>query len=130
MGYGNKSISDWQQEAHEISKANGFYETPPSFTDRMVLIHSEISEAVEWFREFPENYECYYEGFDINGNTKFRIKEEQPDLKPVGIPSEMADIVIRVMDFCEYVGISLESAIRDKMEYNRKRPYRHGGKAL
>ncbi len=46
------------------------------------------------------------------------------------IPFELADIVIRVFDMCGHYGIDLESAIREKMEYNKKRPYKHGGKII
>ena len=50
--------------------------------------------------------------------------------KPEGVPSELADIVIRVMDIAEFYGIDLAQAILDKMEYNNARPYKHGRKAF
>lgn len=49
-------------------------------------------------------------------------------LKPEGIPSELADIIIRVLDICAHHGIDIEQAIEDKMAFNAHRPYRHGGK--
>lgn len=49
-------------------------------------------------------------------------------LKPEGIPSELADIIIRVLDICGTHGIDIASAIADKMAYNETRSYRHGGK--
>lgn len=48
--------------------------------------------------------------------------------KPEGVPSELADIVIRAMDIAEFYGIDLGRAILEKMEYNQARPYKHGGK--
>ena len=45
-----------------------------------------------------------------------------------GAPSELADIVIRVMDLCEHYGIDLEKVMEEKHKYNMERPYKHGGK--
>lgn len=39
---------------------------------------------------------------------------------------ELADVVIRVADYCGYKGIDLGRCILAKMGYNRSRPYMHG----
>lgn len=49
-------------------------------------------------------------------------------LKPEGIPAELADIIIRVLDICGANGIDIARALADKMAYNETRDYRHGGK--
>lgn len=46
------------------------------------------------------------------------------------LAEELADIVIRIADFCGWYDIDLEKAIAEKMEKNRNRPYKHGGKRL
>ena len=46
------------------------------------------------------------------------------------MPSELADVVIRIGDICGYYGIDLEVAIQEKLEYNKSRSYRHGNKVL
>jgi NTP pyrophosphatase (non-canonical NTP hydrolase) len=48
--------------------------------------------------------------------------------KPEGVPSELADVVIRGLDLCGHLGIDLESAIELKHRYNQSRPFRHGNK--
>lgn len=48
--------------------------------------------------------------------------------KPEGMAVELADCIIRILDTCAFMSIDIERAIRAEMEYNKTRPYRHGGK--
>lgn len=48
--------------------------------------------------------------------------------KPEGLPSELADIVIRVFDTAQAWGIDLTEAVMMKHRYNISRPFRHGNK--
>ena len=50
------------------------------------------------------------------------------DSKPEGVTSELADVLIRIFDFCGKYQLPLGKILIEKMEYNKKRPYRHGGK--
>lgn len=50
--------------------------------------------------------------------------------KPEGIATEMVDCLIRILDWCGKEGVDVEAVLAQKHEYNRTRPYRHGGKAL
>lgn len=101
------SIRSLVSECHAIAKANGF-ETPTSFEQSdpvarcLALIHSEVSEALEALRH--------------------------DDLDNFG--EELADTVIRVFDLCGGLGIDLEWAVLSKMEANRLRSHKHGGKRL
>lgn len=77
----------------------------------LYLIHSEVSEALESYR-------------DRDMNMWLR----DSDGKPEGFPSELADIVIRVFDLAGLMNIDIGNAIVEKMKFNQTRPYRHGGK--
>lgn len=46
--------------------------------------------------------------------------------KPEGVPSEIADIVIRCLDFADEAGFSLIDAILEKLAYNETRERLHG----
>ena len=48
--------------------------------------------------------------------------------KPEGIAVEMADCIIRILDWIGREGIDIDAIIRMKHEYNTTRPYKHGGK--
>lgn len=109
-----KSVNDLVAEAHKNAVSKGWWEEDRSFAECIALVHSEASEALEFFREGRGVAELFYTG----------------GVKPDGIPAELADIVIRVFDICGKFGVDLEQAIVEKMGYNTTRSHRHGGKVL
>lgn len=50
--------------------------------------------------------------------------------KPEGVPSELADTIIRILDICGYYGIDIDEIVAEKMTYNETRSHRHGNKAM
>lgn len=105
-------INEVAKEIHENAVKHGWWEEERGFPEILALIHSEVSEALEEYRNGHRAMEVYY-GYDE---------------KPEGIPIELADVIIRILDYCAYAGIDIDAAISEKHEYNKSRPYRHGGK--
>jgi NTP pyrophosphatase (non-canonical NTP hydrolase) len=69
-------------------------------------MHSELSEALEGARHGnPPDEHCPKHG---------------------SVAVELADCVIRIMDFAEGFGIDVAGALLDKVEFNLGRPYKHG----
>ena len=86
-----------------IEKCETCNGTGQQFLDRnngemIALMHSELSEALEDLR---------------NGNDKH-------------VGEELADCVIRIMDYCGGRDIDLEKILEKKIKKNKRRPYKHG----
>jgi NTP pyrophosphatase (non-canonical NTP hydrolase) len=84
--------------------------------ERLMLIVSEAVEAFESYRAGGGgNAASFY--FEVDG-------------KPEGTASEVADIVIRCLDYAAIYDIDLAKVIFTKLRYNATRPHRHGGKTV
>lgn len=105
-------INELAKEIHENAVKHGWWDEKRGFPEVLALIHSEVSEALEEYR---------------NGRSASEVYTGSGG-KPEDIPIELADVIIRILDYCGYAGIDIEAAIRQKHEYNKSRPYRHGGK--
>lgn len=91
-------INDLVKAAHNNAITKGWWEDDRTFGEIIALIHSELSEALEDYRNGRQPSDQWY---TWNGNDSF-VSEKQVDKtwKPCGIPSELADVVIRIFDVC------------------------------
>lgn len=116
------SLNALAERAHANSRAKGFWsciddlKTHPRFTEievmwklsRIALIHSEASEALEGIRK--------------------DLKDDHLPERSMEV-AEMADIVVRILDYCGAYNLPLGQVIVEKMRYNSGRPAMHGKKA-
>lgn len=106
------SLNELRDLAHSMAVDKGWYDDGPrGWPELIALMHSELSEALEEYRAGRGATEVYH----VNG-------------KPEGMPIELADVVIRVLDACGAYGIDLDAAVAEKLAFNATRPRRHGGK--
>lgn len=114
-----------RDRALRIAEEHGF--TEATVGEDIALMHSELSEALEDYRNGKQPDALWYTDSD---GIAYNQKDPTRRLKPCGIPSEMADVIIRVLHFCGRRKIDIEQAVLEKMEYNHTRPFKNGGKLI
>lgn len=127
------SLNDIRDEVTRIAVEHGF--VGATFGEDLMLMVSELSEALEEYRMDGDPKSYYY--IDKSGeiheaqipyvNGSWDVDNPR---KPMGVASEIADVIIRALHFCGKHGIDISQAVEEKILYNRSRPYRHGGKKL
>jgi len=119
------------KDIRDNAVAHGFADDR-NFGEIIALIHSEASEALEEWRNGHKPTEIYYHNRNSYTANSWPVgvyaftDEEHNIIKPEGIPIELADIIIRVLNYCGAHNIDIEYAITTKMAYNSTRPYKHG----
>lgn len=76
---------------------------------RHMLFVGEVAESFEEIHSGQKPSSVYYAGE-----------------KPEGVPIELADVLIRVLDYAASEGINIGEAVREKMQYNSTRQRLHG----
>lgn len=122
-----RNINETAKLLYEANEKKGFWEVPqwafndvghqvphvkPEYTllkksEKLVLMHSELSEALEGIRKPGPDQHC----------PEFTQEEV-----------ELADLYIRLMDYSGGFNLRLGEAIVAKLAYNATRPHKHGKK--
>lgn len=94
------TLSDLQARIHQANRDAGWWDKERNIPELIALMHSELSEALEGVRR------------DL-------MDDHLPHRKMVEV--EFADTIIRILDAAGGMGLDIEGAIMDKLEYNRHR---------
>ena len=121
-----QSLNDYRDECFAIAEEHGFHERTMNLGERLMLIVSELGEALEADRV----------GKSVTWNSKnFPIDLQQdPDIFKGqynqhikgSLQEEIADALIRLFDLAGILNIDLDYHVRLKMQYNHYRPRLHG----
>lgn len=96
--HGLASVSGWwtdRSTGERISR-----DTPRLIVEKLCLIHSEVSEAME-------------------GDRKDLMDDKLPHRKMLEV--ELADALIRIHDLAGFLGLDLAGAVIEKLAYNQRR---------
>ena len=99
----SKTITEWIEHCHGNAKAKGFWDEERNVGEMLMLVVSELGEAIEAHR---------------TGAQGLMQKDTFED--------ELADTAIRLFDMCGGLGIDLEKQIEWKTDFNKTREAKHG----
>jgi hypothetical protein len=126
----NLGLSALAKEVHAIAVDHGWW--PQDGSERnpyelLALIHSEVSEAMEHLRNGNFGQHQWGIFYHLGVDCPCRDMDCKPG-KPDGWAIEMIDIIIRALDALAAQAVDIDYTMAIKIDYNRSRPYRHGGK--
>lgn len=107
------NLNELRDEAYSIAKANGWHEEEHSDSHSLMLIITEIAEAVQADRKdkhadiasFKE-YQTYYGSFLPSEETlEIRFREDFEAYIKNTVEDELGDVIIRCLDLCGVKGL-------------------------
>ena len=103
------AIKELAKEIHTTAKEHGWWDSNRNDCECLMLAVCELSEAVEYKRKGEHEPSDHIKDF-------------------TGEEEEIADCIIRLLDYSEHKKLDIAGALIAKMEFNKSRPYKHGKK--
>lgn len=130
-----QELNELSKQIFEANQAKGFWGEDPKTRNRsecLMLMVSELAEAQEALRNnehstvegtLIEEWVELHAGGQIDNdmfreNFKMAVKDSHED--------EIADALIRILDYCGAHKINIEAHIKGKLLFNSLRPHKHG----
>lgn len=133
------TIQEISKKINQNAHAKGFWDKGVNVPEKLMLIVSEVSEAMEADRiDRRANIVGFYSDMknaaiapDFKLKSRFEEVEFERSFKATiknSFEDELADAAIRIFDLAFEMGIDLTWHIQKKVQYNANRPHMHGGK--
>lgn len=119
----NQNLNQLANVVFKANKLKGFHDKPQETGTYLMLMVSELGEALEADRkgivtsvdlneimELPDD--------DFAQYFKTYVKDSHED--------EIADTLIRILDYCGLRRIPIQEHVEAKLRYNATRPHKHG----
>jgi len=108
-------LNEVAQYINLVAVDKGFWSKDRTVNDaeKIALMHSELSEVLEVIRT-------------VMPKGEILKSEKVPEIN--AIDEELADTIIRILDYCNARGINIGKAVYLKAGYNETRTYKHGKK--
>jgi NTP pyrophosphatase (non-canonical NTP hydrolase) len=127
------NLNELSKQIHQGNVDRGFYEKPAEKGTILMLVTSELSEALEadrkgkyanleYFRNRISEIADSKEGEISNKEYALVFKNTLKDT----YEDEIADAIIRLLDHCGHLNIDIDAHIAAKLKYNATRPHKHG----
>ncbi len=103
-------VARLQPEIHAWAKRKGWWDEQHSKTweEQIALFHSEVSEALEHWRDgYAENEIFHTHPPVLNSDMTVSVGTAKPD----GVPIELADLCIRLMDSAEWAKLDIAARL-------------------
>lgn len=117
-------LNDSSRRIFQQNKAKGFWDDDRNIGELLMLITSELAEALEADRKFKSaKLHHFYQALTNDNFIEVFSKHIKDTFE-----DEIADAVIRLLDLCGGLGIDIETHINLKLQYNQSRGQKHGKK--
>lgn len=130
------SLNTLAKSIHKGNVKRGFWDGEKNVGELLMLVVSELSEALEADRKgkkaLAKEFEARKKAVEQSKANGTLTSSEYSLIFTHYIKDtfedEIADAVIRLLDLSAGLGIDIDAHVCYKLEYNATRPYKHGKK--
>lgn len=103
------TLEEYKNDIVETSTAAGWYEDTRTLGEECALLHSEISEMFEAYRD--NGLDPFFHQTSVLGmGSNVLLQGHAPEgVKPEGVGSEAADVFIRMLDTCNRIDVPVQA---------------------